>query len=137
MSTAPEKPWLILPCSGIGKPLGTITRWAAYDVIEHQKIPGIRTICLARLVDADPEALHILQTHRILTIDGCPKKCATLNVERNFGHVEKTYLMAKFVAKNKDLKIGNDVIDPGEDAVKMAKRIALEIENDVTQGGDA
>lgn len=125
----------MLPCSGIGKSLGTITRWAAYNLIDNKKIPGIKLLCLARLVDADPEALLSIKTHRIITIDGCPKKCATVNIEKNNGIVEKEYLMAKFLIKNKDIKLENNVIDPGESGLELAKRIAHDIENEINNGG--
>jgi len=130
-----DKPWLILPCSGIGKSLGTITRWAAYELLESNTIPELRLLCLARLVDLDSEARAILESHRIITIDGCPKKCATLNVEKNNINVTKEYLMAKFLVKNKDLKLENNVIDPGEGGKELAKRIAQEIIHDIENGG--
>jgi uncharacterized metal-binding protein len=126
-----SKPWLILPCSGIGKSLGTITRWTAYEILENKNIPNVHLLCLARLVDADSEAISTLSTHRIITIDGCPKKCATINVEKNHASVEKEYLMAKFLAKNKDIKLENNVIDPGIGGVELSKRIAREIEDEI------
>lgn len=129
------KPWLILPCSGIGKTLGTISRWAAYNLVEDQKLHGIRLLCLARLVDTDSEALTILQSHRIITIDGCPKKCATVNVEKNHIKVEKTYLMARFMAKNKNIVLEKNVIDPGPGGLELARKIADEIEIDILNGG--
>jgi uncharacterized metal-binding protein len=127
------KPWLILPCSGIGKALGTISRWAAYELLDRKTIPGIRLMCLARLVDADPEALEIIKSHQIITLDGCPKKCASVNVERNGGKVIKSYLMAKFIVKHKDLKFANDVLDPGPGGAELAKCIASDIEQDVVE----
>ena len=126
-----NKEILILPCSGIGKALGTLTRWTAFEITQNLKPEDTRLLCLARLVVADDESKQIIQEHPVFTIDGCPKKCATLNVERNGGFVAKKYMMAKFLVKNRDLKLGKSVLDPGEQALELAKRIAVDIGKDI------
>ena len=124
---------LILPCSGIGKTLGTLTRWTAYELMENSDLPSPKLLCLARLVVADEESQRLIQNNTIVTIDGCPKKCATLNVERNNGRVLKQYMMPKFLVKNRDLSLGTDVIDPGEMGLELAKRAAVSIAQDITE----
>ncbi|UYP48292.1 hypothetical protein NEF87_004577 [Candidatus Lokiarchaeum ossiferum] len=126
-----DKKVLILPCSGIGKALGTVTRWTAYEVTQNLKPHDTRLLCLARLVVADDESKITIQEHPIFTIDGCPKKCATLNVEKNGGLVAKKYLMPKFLVKNRDLKLGKSILDPGEQALELAKRTARDIGTDI------
>ncbi len=126
-----DKKILILPCSGIGKALGTVSRWTAHEITQKRKPEDTRLLCLARLVVADDESKEIIQNHPIFTIDGCPKNCATLNVERNGGSVTKNYMMAKFLGKNRDLKLGKSVLDPGEPAIELSMRIATEICNDL------
>ncbi len=125
------KKWIVLPCSGIGKNVGTVGRWVAYELADNLQPEKVRLLCLARLTIEDADVKEILKTNRVVTIDGCPKNCASLNVERNGGQVTKKYLMSKFIAKNKDLKINSDVTDPGKDALELAKRIAREISQDI------
>ncbi|MHA1674130.1 MAG: putative zinc-binding protein [Promethearchaeota archaeon] len=128
-----EKHTLILPCSGIGKTLGTLSRWTAYELMENSNLPSPKLLCLARLVVADEESKRLIQNNTIVTLDGCPKKCATLNVERNNGQVLKNYMMAKFLVKNRDLTLGTDVIDPGEMALELAKRAAVSISKEISE----
>ena len=130
-SLSERKKWLILPCSGIGKNVGTVARWAAYELVDKLRPEVTRLLCLARLTIEDPEVKEILQTSHIITIDGCPSSCASLNVERNGGRVVKKYLMSKFLAKHKDLKLERDITDPGKHGLELAKRIAQDISNDM------
>ena len=127
------KKFVILPCSGIGKNVGTVGRWAAYELVQNVRPDDTRLLCLARLTIADEEAMDVLRTHPVVTIDGCPKSCASLNVERNACPVAKKYVMSKFLVKYKELKLGVDVTDPGAAALEMAQRIAQDIAEDIDQ----
>ena len=127
-----EEKYLILPCSGIGKTLGTITRWAAYELVENVLPKQTRLLCLARLTIKDEESREIVRTYPAITIDGCPKACSSKNVSANEGKVVKSYMMSRFLIKHKDLKINSkNVIDPGENALELAKRIANDIKEDI------
>ena len=131
MSKQNMSKYIILPCSGIGKALGTIGRWAAYELADNLCPNTTRLLCLARFVVPDPDLLETLQIDPIITLDGCPKQCATKNVERNGCNVLKSYAIAKFIVQNRDLKIGSDIIDPGIEALELAKRIANFIAKDL------
>ena len=118
----------ILPCSGIGKALGTLSRWTAFEITEKVSPKSTNLLCLARLVAGDDESQEKLHKNFNITLDGCPKKCALKNVEKNGATVEKSYLMAKFLIRNKDLKIdAKNIIDPGPDAQELARRISAEL----------
>ncbi len=122
----------ILPCSGIGKALGTLARWSAYEIVENTLPEYTRLLCLARLVVADEESKEIISKNFNITMDGCPKACAKKNVERNGGKVQQSYQIAKFLVKNRDLKINSqNVIDPGPKALQLAKRISDDIAVDI------
>lgn len=78
---------LVIPCSGVGKVHGLISREAVYQVTD-QLMPGVaETVCLALLVDADAETREKIQTQPCITVDGCPKLCAKKNVELSGGSV--------------------------------------------------
>jgi uncharacterized metal-binding protein len=78
---ANKKPMLIIPCSGIGKVHGLISREATYLVTDELAPEQTDTICLALLVKGDAEALEAVKARTCITIDGCPKACAEKNVK--------------------------------------------------------
>lgn len=53
---ANEKPVLVIPCSGIGKVHGLISREATYIVTDELAPQQTDTLCLALLVKGDAEA---------------------------------------------------------------------------------
>lgn len=118
----------ILPCSGIGKTLGTLSRWAALEIVQNECPDVTQLVCLARIVMGDEETQQKIKGNINLTLDGCSKRCAKKNVEEKGGIVQQSYLMARFLAKNRDLKWDKkNVIDPGDGALELAKRISKEL----------
>ena len=80
---------LVIPCSGVGKVHGLISREAVYHVTD-KLLPGRSdTVCLALLVTGDAEARRKVQDIPCVTLDGCPKLCAYKNVEMSGGRVAK------------------------------------------------
>lgn len=78
---AKEKQVLIIPCSGIGKVHGLLTREVTYLVTDEIAPDQTATICLALLVKGDAEAVEAVKTQPCITIDGCPMMCAEKNVK--------------------------------------------------------
>jgi uncharacterized metal-binding protein len=80
---------LVIPCSGIGKVHGLISREAVYHVTDDL-LPGqADTVCLALLVTGDDETRKKVQRTPCVTVDGCPKLCAYKNVELSGGKIAK------------------------------------------------
>jgi len=80
---------LVVPCSGIGKVHGLVSREAVYQVTD-KLLPGqADTVCLALLVTGDPETRQKVQQTPCITLDGCPKFCAYKNVELSGGKIAK------------------------------------------------
>jgi uncharacterized metal-binding protein len=80
---------LVVPCSGIGKVQGLISREAVYQVID-ERMPGqAETVCLALLVTGDPETRQRVRQTPCITLDGCAKLCAYKNVELSGGKIAK------------------------------------------------
>jgi uncharacterized metal-binding protein len=80
---------LVIPCSGIGKMHGLISREAVYHVTDRL-LPGqADTVCLALLVTGDAETRQKVQAAPCITLDGCPKLCALKNVELSGGKIAK------------------------------------------------
>jgi uncharacterized metal-binding protein len=113
---------IVIPCSGIGKAFGTVSREATYQLTETDHQEEYRTMCLPLLVAGDQDAIDLLKKSRVYTIDGCPKKCATLSVERTGIDVTMEVMVPKVLAKNTDHKPGS-VRDIGPNGVLLAKDI--------------
>ena len=56
---------LVIPCSGIGKVHGLLSREATYLVTDELASDGTDTLCLALLVKGDAEALEKVRTHDV------------------------------------------------------------------------
>ncbi len=82
-----DGPVLVIPCSGVGKVLGLMSREAAYRVTDTL-LPGkADTVCLALLVTGDPQTRQKVQDRPCITVDGCQRLCALKNVELSGGKV--------------------------------------------------
>ncbi|HEY5271390.1 MAG TPA: putative zinc-binding protein, partial [Anaerolineales bacterium] len=68
---APIQKVIIVPCSGIGKPYGSVSREAAYEVTEDLRPGQTQLVPLALLVLGDEESRSIVATCPAVTIDGC------------------------------------------------------------------
>ncbi len=80
---------LVIPCSGIGKVHGLMSREAVYHVTDKLLPRHAGTVCLALLVTGDPETRRKVQQTPCITLDGCPKLCAYKNVELSGGKIAK------------------------------------------------
>jgi uncharacterized metal-binding protein len=101
-----NKPVLVIPCSGIGKVHGLLSREATYLVTDEMAPEQTNTMCLALLVKGDPEAIAAVKTQPCITIDGCPKACAEKNVEIAGGHAVKAVQVAEAFKKHRGAKPG-------------------------------
>lgn len=86
-SVRPQSPVLVVPCSGIGKVQGLISRESVYQVTDLLLPGAADTVCLALLVTGDAATRAKVQRQPCITVDGCPKLCAKKNVELSGGTV--------------------------------------------------
>ncbi len=82
--------FLVVPCSGIGKVHGLISREAAYHVTDKLLPNKADTVCLALLVTDDGETRRKVRENPCVTLDGCPKLCAFKNVQLTGGKIAKS-----------------------------------------------
>ncbi len=117
---------IIIPCSGIGKAYGSVGREAMYAVLEDLRPEMTDTVCLSLLTLGDEQAQTEVREHPTLTIDGCPKACAQINVEAAGGKPAAIYRVFDVYRAHKDLKV-RSVSELGDSGRKMAQILAEEI----------
>ena len=120
---ANEQPVLVIPCSGIGKVHGLISREATYLVTDALASGQADTLCLGLLVKRDADAVAAIKAQHCITIDGCPKACAEKNVRMAGGQVECSIQVAEAFKKHHGAKPGT-ATDLTEDGWTITKEIA-------------
>ena len=102
---------VIIPCSGIGKPYGTIGRDATYIVCDEKSLEDSETDCLGLLVIEDEEIVGKVRSCKVLAVDGCFNECARKSVERVGAEVTEAIHVWKFHQENKLVITGGDRLD--------------------------
>jgi uncharacterized metal-binding protein len=101
-----ENTVLVIPCSGIGKVHGLMSREATYLATDELAPGHTDTICLALLVKGDADAVEAVRSHACITIDGCAKSCAEKNVAMAGGQVAKAIQVAEAYKNHRGAKPG-------------------------------
>ena len=104
MSIPPQKKVIVIPCSGIGKAFGSISRDATYEVTENLRKDSTQTLCLALLVSGDQESLQLVRNNKCVTVDGCPLQCAEKNVKIAGGDLASSFRVVDVYKENRHLK---------------------------------
>jgi uncharacterized metal-binding protein len=97
---------LVIPCSGVGKVQGLMSREAAYHVTDKLLPEVADTVCLALLVTGDAETRQKVQETPCVTLDGCPKLCAFKNVELSGGKIAKSIRVYDVMKRHRGANFG-------------------------------
>jgi uncharacterized metal-binding protein len=122
----------IVPCSGIGKSYGSVSREAAYVVTEDICAEDTRLVALSRLVLGDEEARATLAICPAITIDGCKLACATKMVQESGGTVLRDFAVLDVYRRYKQFK-PQGITELNEGGQQLAQALAEEIASVVTQ----
>ncbi len=125
MSQANET-FVVVPCSGIGKPFGSVSREAAYDLCEDLRPANTRLVALAKLVLGEPAARQLLASHPAVTIDGCKHMCAAKMVKESGGTVAHEVAVLDVFRRHKDLK-PEGIAELNDAGHKLARVLAEEV----------
>jgi uncharacterized metal-binding protein len=99
-----KKKAMVIPCSGIGKAFGVVSREAAYTVVDDLRPEETDTTCLSLLVMGDEEARCKVQELPCVTIDGCPADCSRKNVVLAGGNVVQSFRVVDVYKQHTNLK---------------------------------
>jgi len=117
---------VIVPCSGIGKTYGSVSREAAYNVTEDLRPEDTRLVALSKLVLGDEEARSVVAGNPAITIDGCKLACATKMVRESGGMIAQDYAVLEVYRRYKQFK-PQGIAELNEGGELLAQALANEI----------
>ena len=125
----------IVPCSGIGKSFGSVSRLAAYFITEDDRPQTTRLIPLALLVLGDESTHQAVGEDPSITMDGCKLQCAKKMVEQCGGQIAKDYVVLDVYRDHRELK-PEGIAELNENGEKLARALADEVDPlvDLTTG---
>jgi uncharacterized metal-binding protein len=116
----------IVPCSGIGKTYGSVSREAAYDVVEDLRPDQTHLVALSLLVLGDEEARNAVKESPAVTIDGCKLACATKMVAESGGQVAANLAVLDVYRRHRQFK-PQGIAELNEGGLQLAAALAGEI----------
>ena len=117
---------VVIPCSGIGKAFGTVSREAAYELCENFRIAETNLVALSKLVLGDEDAQARVRNNPAITIDGCKLMCASKLVKLSGGSVAREVSVLDVFRRYKDLK-PEGIAELNEPGKELARVIAAEV----------
>jgi len=94
----------VVPCSGIGKSYGTVTREAAYILAEELRPDQVELLPLSLVVLGDEALKQSIQGRAAITIDGCNLECARKNVSDAGAVVVENFRVLEAYRQHRQLK---------------------------------
>lgn len=117
---------VIVPCSGIGKSLGSVSRQAAYEICEDLRPDTARLVALSKLVLGDDAARQAVAACPVVTIDGCKQACAAKMVKQSGGSTVAEVSVVDVYRRHKELK-PEGIAQLNEEGMQLAHALALEV----------
>ena len=117
---------VIVPCSGIGKTYGTVSREAAYQITESVRPESTQLVALSLLVLGDEEARAAVAANPAVTIDGCKLACATKMVQESGGTIAKDFAVLDVYRRYKQFK-PRGISELNEGGQNLAHALAEEV----------
>jgi len=127
---------VVVPCSGIGKTFGSVSREAAYDLCEVLRPGSTRLVALAKLVLGEPVARELVAKHPAVAIDGCKQMCAAKMVRESGGTVAREVAVLDVFRRHKDLK-PEGIAELNEAGRQLARVLAEEVAESLEGKGGA
>jgi uncharacterized metal-binding protein len=130
---------VVVPCSGIGKTYGSVSRLAAYCLTEDLRPDQTELIALSLLVLGDEAARKAVVGNPAITIDGCKLACATKMVRESGGAVVQDFAVLDVYRRNRQLK-PDGIAELNEAGKLLALSLAQEaaaVVDTLSSGGDS
>jgi uncharacterized metal-binding protein len=117
---------VIIPCSGVGKTYGTVSREAAYEVTQDIRPAQTQLVALSLLVLGDGATRAAVAGSPVITIDGCKLACATKMAKESGGMVARDIAVLDVYRRYKQFK-PQGIAELNEGGKQLARAMAEEI----------
>jgi uncharacterized metal-binding protein len=117
---------VIVPCSGIGKTYGSVSREAAFLVTEDLRPAETMLVALSLLVLGDQDARIAVATHPCITLDGCKLACAEKMVQQSGGNISKSVSVLDVYRRHRDHK-PKGIAELNQGGLDLARAMADDI----------
>jgi uncharacterized metal-binding protein len=126
---------VVVPCSGIGKTYGTVSREAAYEVVDEMRPDTAQLVALSMLVLGDETACTAVSANPAITIDGCKLACASKMVRESGGIVAQEFAVLDVYRRYRQFK-PQGIAELNEGGQQLARALAEEVSGviDALQG---
>ncbi len=106
--------------------MGTISREAAYCVVEDLKKGETDILCLSLLVMGDEESQNKVRNQQCIAVDGCTSECSKKNLQLAGANLVSSFRVVDILKDHRDLKPKSTTfID--EDGRRTARILAEEV----------
>lgn len=116
----------VIPCSGIGKAFGTVSREAAYELCDALRPTETTLVALSKLVLGDEDAQARVRNNPAVTIDGCKLMCASKLVKLTGGAIAREVSVLDAFRDHKELK-PEGIAELNDLGKQLARVIATEV----------
>lgn len=123
---------VVVPCSGIGKTYGSVSREAAFVVTEDLRRDQTQLVALSLLVLGDQDSRTAIATQPCITLDGCKLACAEKMVQQSGGSNTTSFSVLDVFRRNRDHK-PKGVAELNQGGLDLARAMADEIVEAVDQ----
>lgn len=91
--------FVIAPCSGVGQTVGTISRQAAYVIVDEIMPNETLLLCLPAFVTGVEEDVKMVEENpdRIIAIEGCGHKCMSKILEGKGYKPAETIIISQII----------------------------------------
>lgn len=121
---------IVVPCSGIGKSYGTVSREAAFEVVEELRPETTQIVALSLLVLGDDATRAAVAAAPVITMDGCTLGCASKMVEESGGHVTRAFRVMDVYRDHREYK-PQGIAELNEGGQRLARVLAEEVAEEV------
>jgi uncharacterized metal-binding protein len=126
MPKLPQKKVGLVACSGEELAEGTISRQAAFQVLEQLRPDDTVTICLPLFLAGEERERAFARFYPTIAVDGCDKRCAARATEKYSAPPAASLVITDFIAENELPKPhGLRRLDPAGEEVSRAVAAVL------------
>ncbi len=100
----PERKVAIAVCTGMDRPLATVSRYAGYHVLENLRPDKTVLLCTPALIKGVEEDVVFVKENPVLVIDGCDEKCCEKIVRERSGQIKAIISAEDVLKRHSDLQ---------------------------------